>query len=109
MNDAGYSLYRGEVWFPNPASLSTLVRLMDVKEFICGLMGNPLLMDTLDGKLDFIVKVLGDKQCSIVPQFEIDMDTIKVRELLFLLHLINSNFSFEIEIRSIKTYIYENI
>ena len=61
MNDAGYSLYRGEVWFPNPASLSTLVRLMDVKEFICGLMGNPLLMDTLDGKLNFIVKVFIDE------------------------------------------------
>ena len=78
MISRGYVLYRGEIWFNHPDAMCTKTKFTSVKKFVSTLMGNTNVIDILDGKEDFLVKSLGDPKCSIMPQIEIDMDTIEV-------------------------------
>ena len=79
MRDRGLYLYRGEIWFKDPHALCTKTRCCPVKEFVTTTMGNTGFIDILDGKEEFLVKLLADPKCAVLPQIEIDMDTIEVR------------------------------
>ena len=50
-------------------------------QFVGDLCANPDNMDLLFDRRKFIIDVLGDVGCSIIPQLEIDADTIEVNTL----------------------------
>ena len=54
--------------------------------FVGDLCANPDNMDLLFDRRKFLVDVLGDVGCNIIPQLEIDADTIEVNTLSIRAH-----------------------
>lgn len=73
-----HSLYRGEIWFRHPDSTVTLTFLSTVNVYVGTLAANQEHAALLVDRMPFLIRVLGDPQCSIVPQIEIDVDVIEV-------------------------------
>lgn len=55
-------------------------------QFVGDLCTNPDNMDLLFDRRKFLVDVLGDVGCSIIPQLEIDTDNIEVNKLSLRAH-----------------------
>ena len=79
-----HSLYRGEIWFRHPDSTVTLTFLSTVNVYVGTLAANQEHAALLVDRMPFLIRVLGDPQCSIVPQIEIDVDVIEVRSVATL-------------------------
>ena len=78
MQDAGYYLFRGEVWFVHPQSVCTKVKFESAKGFVGHLCSNPNLQGDLFDHMAFLEKILGDPQCTVIEQLTLDVDVIEV-------------------------------
>ena len=94
MKAHGYYLFRGQIWFRDPASRCTKTFLQDADRFLGHLISNPTYKAQLLDRKAFLNQVLSDKRCTIVPQVELDVDTVEVKDILnskiFLSYLIRN-------------------
>ena len=82
MKRHGYYLYRGQIWFRDPESLCTKTFLEDADRFVGHLIANPSFKAELLDREAFLARVLTDKRCTMIPQVELDVDTIEVNFLI---------------------------
>ena len=82
MKTMGYYLFRGQIWFRDPASKCTKTFLEDADRFVGHLIANPTYKANLMDREPFLKSVLCDKRCTMVPQLKLDVDTIEVSHIL---------------------------
>ena len=81
MQARGHFLFRGEVWFLYLQSQCTKTKLEAVDKYIGTLAANPDNVAILFDRMQFLIKVMGDERCGIIPQVELDVDTIEVNRI----------------------------
>ena len=78
MQQGGYYLFRGAIWYHHPQSQCTRVRFDSAKGFVGHLCANPDLIGELFDHMGFLEKLLADEQCTVIPQLQLDVDVIEV-------------------------------
>ena len=85
MQARGHFLFRGEVWFLYLQSQCTKTKLEAVDKYIGTLAANPDNVAILFDRMQFLIKVMGDERCGIIPQVELDVDTIEVNRIYLVI------------------------